>query len=122
MAYRVRNEEVKAIIDTSLEDVTPFIAGANALVDQVLGTDTDLSTAQLKEIERWLAAHFVAIRDPQARSEKIGEASISYQVGIAGEGLKATSWGQQVLALDTSGKFLAVGKKKAELVALDLDL
>lgn len=123
MSVRVSTEEVKEIINTSITDCTPFIIAANTLINKFLSGCEDLSADQLKEIERWLAAHFVAIRDPQASSESTGSASASYQVAKAGDGLDSTSWGQMAKILDTSGILSAsVGLKRASVKAIDLEL
>ena len=100
---RATEAEVKEIIDTdrSTEQVTPFLKVANLLITDVL-SDQEYSADLLKEIERWLAAHFVAIRDPRTTKEKIGEAENTYQ-GKFGEGLSGTSYGQQVMLLDYKG-------------------
>ena len=82
---RVSGSEVQDIIDTDLETLTPFITVASQLVDGISG----LGAATLKEIERWLSAHFVAIRDPRIMSEKAGDASANYH-GKSAMGLDAT--------------------------------
>ena len=118
---RVTNAEVKEIIDTELTEaqVAPFVEIANLIVtDRLTG---EHSTALLKEIERWLAAHFAAIRDPRAKSEKTADASATYY-GNAGLGLNHTPYGQQVLAMDTTGILASLGKRKASFRTIDLDL
>lgn len=113
MAYRVTDTEVKKIIDTTIT-TTPFIRSANLVVtDRLVGQG--LSTDMLKEIELWLAAHFVAIRDKQFVKRKIGDAEDTYQVGKLGEGLKATEFGQQVILLDSTGILSRAGKGSASL-------
>lgn len=109
---RVTEAEVKEIIDTDLtvEQVTPFLKASNLLVTDVL-TDQGYSVDLLKEIERWLAAHFVAIRDPRTVREKIGEAEDTYQ-GKFGEGLSSTSYGQQVMLLDYKGVLAEIAQAK----------
>ena len=120
MTVRVTATEVKAILDTALDDsvVEVFIDAANLVVTDILGSSTVLSDDQLKEIERWLTAHMIAsTRDPQAASEKTGEANIKYQ-GVTGKGLDATFYGQQVKLLDTSGILEgSTGKRKATVYA-----
>jgi len=120
MATRATEAEVKAIIDTdrTVEQVTPFLKVANLLVTDML-TDQEYSDSLLKEIERWLAAHFVAIRDPRTVREKIGEAEDTYQ-GKFGEGLSGTSYGQQVMLLDYKGVLaeITAAKGSAELKAI----
>jgi len=84
---RVVDAEVREIIDvdSSITSLTPFITVANLLVtDKLAGTG--LSAEMLKEIERWLSAHFVAIRDPRAKSESIGGISVTYEGRLGGKG------------------------------------
>lgn len=106
MSTRVSEEEVKAIIDTTVttEGVTPFLRTANVLVTEVIGTDADYTTDLAREIELWLAAHLVALRDPRVKSEKLGDGAATYH-GESGVGLRHTPYGQQVLAMDLFGKF-----------------
>ena len=109
---RVTDEEVKEIFDTDIA-LTPHITVANQLVDKHLqgqGIDEDM----LKEIERWLAAHFAAIQDPRATSESISDLSESYdmQKGLM---LDATQYGQQAKVLDSSGKLAELGQKTASI-------
>ena len=85
--YRVSTDEVKEIITTSKTDVTAFIAAADIIVDKHLSGNSNFSNEELKEIERWIAAHFVAIDDPAFRSEKVGDTQVQYDVGKLGEGL-----------------------------------
>ena len=105
MAIRVTEEDVRAVIDTdSALSIRPFIVAASSLVDKVATADTGalLSTDDLVEVERWLAAHFYAIRDPQYTSKSTGGASASFQ-GQTGMGLDATYWGQMAKRLDVTG-------------------
>ena len=61
----------------------PFITVANELVTEVCTGDAGPTTAytasRLELIERWLAAHFYAIRDPRVSSEGAGGVSASYE-------------------------------------------
>ena len=121
MSTRVDGDEVKEIIETELTalQIVPFITAANLIVtDQLTG---EHSAALLVEIERWLAAHFVAIRDPRAKAEKTDDASATYY-GKDGLGLNHTPYGQQVKILDTTGILASLGKRKAEFRSIDLDL
>lgn len=118
---RVLAHEVKDIIVTTLSDViiNTYIQAANITVTDLLGSSTELSDAQKKEIERWFTAHLMAsTRVQQAKSEKALDASITYQ-GETGKGLESTHYGQMALALDTTGTFAQkLGKKKATIVAV----
>ena len=95
---RVSDTEVKQILDTTI-DTTSFITAATLLVDQHL-LAAGLPTALLKEIERWLAAHLACVRDPRFRDTQDGSVSMTFEVGKEGAGLAATTYGQQVLAMD----------------------
>lgn len=120
MANRVTGAEVKDIIDTALTElqVAPFITAANLTITDILGATTALSSDQLKEIERWLASHFVAIRDPRIIRERTGEAEATYS-GKTAMGLDSTFYGQQAKMLDTTGALANIGKKKASMNVLD---
>jgi len=123
MSARVSSAEVAAIIDydsTGITDITPFIAAATILVDKIAAFDTGIDATQLKEIERWLSAHFVAIRDPKLTSQSANGASESYETNKTAFGLKLTRYGQQAIALDTSGYLTTIAEsaKKASMVIL----
>jgi len=120
---RTTAAEVKMIIDTSLADATvdSYITGANLLVTEVLGS-TSLPAELLEEIERWLTAHNIAMtRERMAKKEGAGGASIEY-VGQSGMGLQATSYGQMVMTLDTSGKMTALARKPIKFYAVPKQL
>jgi hypothetical protein len=115
MATRTTATAVKQIIDTDLSDaiVEAYIQAANITITEVLGSDTTITSDHKEELERWLSAHLIsATRERQASKEGAGGASITYE-GITGKGLEATMYGQQVLAMDSTGK-LAIysGAKK----------
>ena len=113
---RTDYEAVQAVIevDTTLiptaTEMEPFITVANQLVTEfctgTAGPATAYTTARLAEIERWLAAHFYAIRDPRVASEAAGPVSASYQSQV-GLGLDLTHYGQQAKLLDTNGGLAA---------------
>lgn len=117
---RTSTTEVLAILDTTLTNLEPFIIIANQTVNRhLLGKAMD--DAELKEIERWLSAHFAAVRDPRVRERKIGDASEKYAIsgGYAGS-LDGTPYGQQVLVLDYTGTLAKVlGKKAVVLDAIE---
>lgn len=100
---RVTDAEVKEILDTHETNFTAFILAASVIVDSQLATPAIITNSeQLKEIERWLAAHFFTIKGKWKKSIKTGESEATY-FGKADLGLDATSYGQQVKLLDTSG-------------------
>jgi hypothetical protein len=111
MAHRVSEDEVKKLITTSRTDISPFIEAANLIVTERLGSNTSISGTLKKEIERWLAAHFVAVADREdVTEEQIGDAKVKYGGKATGEGLKSTRFGQQALALDATGTLASLGR------------
>lgn len=113
MAYRVSYDEVREIIETTLDDQTigAYVGAANLVITEHLG-GASLGEEKLKEIERWLTAHLMACtREHQPQAEVADKASITYQ-GKTGMGLDATFYGQQVKLLDSTGILAGeLGKK-----------
>lgn len=119
MALRTTAEDVKIIIDTSLEDtdITGYITAANNLINTAL-SGTTLGSDILAEIERWLTAHMIAsTRERMAKKEGAGGAEIEY-TGVYGVGLNSTTYGQMAMQLDTTGELSALGGKRAYLKAI----
>lgn len=116
---RVTPEEVKEIIDTELTDIYAFIQTANILVTDLLvnkGIDVD----RLKEIERWLSAHFLAMRDQDAgmtTGQTIGDTKVFYSRN-SGKGLNLSRYGQQAMVLDSTGTLAALNRKRARLTVV----
>lgn len=109
MANRVTDLEVFEIIETSLTDIDVFIDTANMMTTGYL-TGKGLSDATLKEIEKYIAAHILSLRDPRTRSVTVDVLSESYQ-GQWGLGLNGTSYGQTAILLDTSGTLGILAKQ-----------
>jgi len=120
MVARISAQEVKDIMDISLdnEDITPFINTANIIVNDVL-IGQGYGSNTLVEIEKWLSAHFVSIRSPQVKQEKIGDASVVYQSGVVAKGLESTLYGQQVKLLDYKGVLSSLGKRVAKIETIN---
>lgn len=109
---RVEPDEVKEIIETDLTDslINAFINSAHYFIQENL-LNKGLSANILTQIELWLSAHFLAIRDQRVESESIaGEWQAKYQ-GKTGMGFEATTYGQQALMLDTTGTLASAGLK-----------
>ena len=86
--------------------IAPFIETANSLVTELVGAlITD--SARLELIERWLSAHFFSVMNPKANQEKAGSVGETLAV-TTGMHLNETTYGQQVLLLDTTGRFSAL--------------
>lgn len=128
MANRVTADEVKEIltIDPTILDaeIDVFIKSANILTNKV-ATDGPLTDSDhLMEIERWVAAHLVAIRDMRVAQEKAGEVQQSFQYKVD-LNFNVTVYGQQALVIDTTGVLAKLqadakngGKIKASLYTL----
>lgn len=108
-------EDVREIIGTDLEDseINNFINMAYVITLPLAGELGDCGGDDaLAEIQKLLAAHFMTVRERQPESERIAEASVTW-MGKAGEGLTASLYGQQALALDCSGILARAGLKRA---------
>lgn len=122
MAARTTVELVGGIIELDdAIDLSPFIEAAAALVDSIEEDDEDniLTPTRLELVERWLSAHFYAIRDPRPTSERAGPVSASYQSQV-GFGLKLSHYGQMAIVFDATGtlKALSNGLTKATVAWL----
>jgi hypothetical protein len=121
MSVRITADEVKEIMDglTATDPIIEtFIVAASAVIDSVFAGDTTIGTTLLKELERWLTAHFIASTIfRQTAKEKLGEADVTY-VGKWGEQLASTSYGQTVKLMDLTGKMSQIGKSAASLYAV----
>ncbi len=124
MAWRVTQEDVRDIIDSDvLISLAPFCDAANALTDRIAAQDSAgvLTTALLKEIERYLAAWFYEARDQSLASEKTADAAGVYQ-GQFGMGLDASGHGQRAKMLDVTGYLASLtrGRHQVSLAWLGL--
>lgn len=127
---RTTVEAVEAIIevDELILDIEPFIEAANSLVTRIcVKDDSDYSDADLELIERWLSAHFYAIRDPRLTEEGAGSVRARYESKVD-LGFNLTRYGQQALLLDTEGglaklqnEILKGGRKNVKMVWLGTD-
>jgi len=103
---------------TITTDMGPFIETANMLITKVC-TDYDetVDLIQLELIERWLSAHFYAIRDQRRDTEKAGPVSekVQYKVDLH---LDQTIYGQQAMLLDTSLALAALNNNMKNAVAI----
>ena len=124
MAVRTTEAAVALIIE--VDDniaLTSFIEVSNDLVTRVCA-DSDYMTANgydattLELIERWLAAHFYAVRDPRTTQEKAGPVAATYESKVD-LNLAITRYGQQAMLIDTGGALAAlngrVTKGKAKI-------
>ena len=117
MPQRVASRDVLDIIDTTV-DPQPFIVAASLLVDRHLG-NAGLDAALLTEIERYLAAHFVCLRDPRLVEGRAEGLAVRFQRGTAGAGLEATDYGRAVKYMDPTG--ILVGAMTGQRASFHVD-
>jgi len=118
MARRTNPTMVRSVATqiASSVDLSIFIDTASKIVDKVeVCAGSELDDQQLALIETWLTAHFYSVTNPVAMSKKIGEAETRYQERTMGMGYDGTMYGQQALAIDTSGCLRKLGKQKATI-------
>ena len=100
-------ELVAEIIEVEDGDsLTPFIRSANRLVTKFCGSVAAYVTADLEDIETWLAAHFYACFRRQVRGEQAGTVRSDYE-GKVDLHLDVTIYGQQAQVLDWNGGLAA---------------
>lgn len=69
-----------------------------------------------------VARHLVAVNEGDVAEQWVGrEWRVKYRGADKGEGLRATLWGQQAIAMDCSGTLAKAGKKKAGVYVVDHD-
>lgn len=110
MAIRTNDAAVGGIIDVdSTISLTPFIEVASAIVTKHC-TNTDFTDEELELIERWLSAHFYAIRDPRRESDRASVVSkkIESKVDL---GFDVTRYGQMAMRIDWSGALAALNEQ-----------
>lgn len=100
---RTTTSRVCSVMDTTLteDEVAPFVETANLMVTAYLAS-TDQTADALREVETYLAAHFVSLRDRLVKSEAAGGVRFDYQ-GETGMGLDSSHFGQTAKLLDSSG-------------------
>ena len=101
--------------DVNNPSLTRFITAANLVTTRVnacAGTKgIALSTAELAEIETWLAAHMYVMSRQNVASQNTAGAGGTYQ-GQTGMGIQASKYGQTALMIDYSGCLLAIAERK----------
>lgn len=109
---RVSEAEVQAIMPDYPDDLTTAISMANLVVTEDLETLGTLSDDRLKEVERWLAAHFAATISPLTTQESVGSVSQGLQRGTTSLGFGTTQYGQNAMTLDTTGTLRRMAERK----------
>ena len=103
---------------TNVPDPSLMIDSASLMVTNIIGSALDEATAEL--VERYLAAHLIAVSDPRIQSEQVKSINQSYQVRLS-DGLGITHFGSTAMMLDSSGK-LAVWNTKLTKGMVKFDL
>ena len=117
MAVRTTYAAVIKIIEgdvTITTDMAPFIETANSLVTDICTDyDPEYTDTKLELIERWLSAHFYAIRAPRLASERVDVLAEQnqYKVDL---NLAVTTYGQQAMLIDTEGGLAALNKRTVD--------
>jgi len=116
---RTTPELVAGIIEADVDiPLDPFIEAATMLIDRVVAVVKDddgsdyYNSTQLEVIERWLAAHFYAVRDPRPVFEGVGKVQVSNESKVD-LNLNNTRYGEQAMLLDSSG---ALARLNAEML------
>lgn len=82
-------------------DLTPFIATADAVIDNKFVPAAVYTDSYLSIIAMWLAAHYVVVDlRRKKKTQAMDDAMDEYEPTKAGDGLKSTEYGKQVLVLD----------------------
>lgn len=120
---RTTADQVKAILMSDygpkrsgdLPDLAPFIRAAGLMIDRVATCATakglTLTSAELVELECWLAAHFYSVSDRPYQSTSTDRAGATYQ-GRTGMGLDSSYYGQTAMILDYSGCLAAIASRR----------
>jgi len=114
MPFRTTQPLVRGIIKIkSTIDLDPYIEPANELVTELCASATKgdppvsfHTDVRLELIERWLAAHYVAVAYRRAIQESVGSVQVTYEGKVALL-LHVTEYGQKAILLDTSGRLAA---------------
>jgi hypothetical protein len=111
---RVNDAEVRACCGIPIEgDTAAAILTANILVtESIANVDASVSADRLKAIETYLSAHFfiMSIREGALAANTLDDATERYH-NIYGKGLNATWFGQQAVAMDSTGALAAMVDK-----------
>ncbi len=119
----VTDAEVRTICSElpTATDATPFINVAHITMCEVFLAITTVSDARLKIVQLYLASHFAAVSNAVTSFEGTGKLQESAQFKVD-LGLNFTKYGQQAIALDTSGTLRSmVTGRKAQPRILSLD-
>lgn len=92
---------VRSIIKTD-PDLTSLQAFIDAAHELVLTHCIGIEEQEGVDVETWLAAHLITIRDNRVASENVSDAGVTYQHKID-LGLNSSMYGQTAMLLDKTG-------------------
>lgn len=98
---RTTEELIREIIevDSSISTLFPFMEAAHSVVEaQCNGIEEEDAT----QVETWLSAHFITIRDTRRSSEKVDTVAEAYQYKVDLM-LSSSMYGQTAMSLDPTG-------------------
>ena len=105
---RTTSDAVNGILERDATlSLTPFITSANLMVTKHCSGDTDYTSADLEEIERYLAAHFYHVTKTRNDADRAGPVSRTLR-SRTGLGLDLTHYGQMAKVLDYKGYLAAL--------------
>lgn len=109
-------DRIQALLGCSNDggNLTTFSDIASEILAE-LRADCEITDERAELIHALLTAHFYTISNPELASKSIAGASESWRHGQLGEGLKATSFGGQLLLLDKCQFFQSLGQHKPNL-------
>lgn len=104
MAARVVDADIEAIwTGGTVSDWSPYIAAAHIVVESKGIASADCHDEEsLKEVERWLTAHFASSESEDTQSASLLGESVTFR-GQGGADLNASKYGQRAKLLDCSG-------------------
>lgn len=115
-------DAVKEIVEVpaALSDATieRFMSDADLIVGEQL-EGRGMSVARLESIARYLTAHFITVLVERGglTSQEVDNARETYGSPKEGAGLAMTRYGQQAIALDSSGTLKAMANPSKKLNA-----
>lgn len=105
---RATIDDVLSIADfegLTASELQVFIDDASAHVTEKLGSNT--TEANLKIVEKWLAAHLASMKEQRISKSRIGDTEFTYEGAFSESGLNSTRYGQMAIALDPTGRLRA---------------
>lgn len=110
----VTTDQVRNIIAPGSDAISLdiFVSNASLIVEEDL-KDKGMSQSRLDMIELYLAAHFATISIGELTMKKIGDATDDYVKVRLYDGFRSSTFGQQAIALDTSGTLRGANQNPA---------